>query len=205
MDSIRVSVQNTIKDWNNAVKQSGQDIEYILDVKVHNKKFYLNKKVFYENRVGEIKFIKIDRTKTRPEVRLLWDTECLVPKIKQQKSDTTENHVIDQLHQAFLYEAIGMFAVTTAQLQENKDIAEYDIDKDRIKQDESAIDMEIQCIENGKFYAKGDEFDVFMVTDNNYHVYTQHDIGLKNNGIASIPKEHCMVTKNAKINIILDI
>lgn len=199
MNSIKDAVIEVIKEWNAQVKVKGIEVEYILDVKCRKKKFYTNKKDFYEKSIAEIKLIH----KGTPTI-LLWSLETDLPtKVKGMTKVQIENDVIQNLYKTFLYECIGLFCVTTKTLQDNKDMAEYDIENDRLKQDDSAIGMVISALEEGPFYNIGDEFDVFIQTDEYYGVYTQHDIGLKNNGIARVEKSKFLVKENAKQKIIL--
>lgn len=198
MNSIEDGIINVVKHWNAEVKAKGIQAEYLLDVSCRNKKFYVNRKDFYERDVAEIKLIL-----KGTETKLLWSLECDIPKIKGMSRNSVEVEIKQDLYKSFLYECIGMFCVSTERLQASKDMAEYDIEKDRMKQDESATDMIIQVLTDGPFFKKGDEFDVFLVSDDYYFVYTQHDEGLKNNGIARLPKGDCMVTQNAKVKIIM--
>lgn len=197
MNSIEDGIINVIKHWNTEVKAKKIDAEYVLDVTCRKKKFYTNRKDFYERDIAEIKLILKGK-----ETRLLWSLECDIPKIKGMSRVLVETDIKQNLYKSFLYECIGMFCVSTERLQDSRDMAEYDIEKDRMKQDESATNMIIQVLTDGPFFTKGDEFDVFLVSDDYYFVYTQHDEGLKNNGIARLPKGDCMVTQNAKIKIL---
>lgn len=211
MLNVKQAVEEIIIVWNNQIKKSYEqtsdpklNIEFEIKVGVRKKKYYINRKDFFENKVAEIVLYHKGLDKSQPDL-LLWRTEDILPKkVKNVSSTTIENEYLNGLYKKFLYEAIGNFCITTKQLILSQDWAEYDIENDRLKQHESAVDMIIQVTEDGEFYKKGDEFDVFMVLDEYYAVYTKHDIGLRNNGIARIPIKDCLITQNAKVKIILD-
>jgi len=210
MNNIKDCVTEVIKAWNDQVKNAytkTQDpklnIQFVLDVNIRKKKSYINRKDYFENKIAEIVLYHKGNDK-EPDLLLWRNQKIMPPKVKCVPVHQVESDYINSLYKQFLYEAIGNFCVTTKQLILSQDWAEYDIANDRLKQHESATDMIIQTLEDGEFYKKGDEFDVFMRLDEHYAVYTQHDIGKANNGIARIPIKKCMVTQNAKVKIILD-
>lgn len=200
MKALEDIVVRVLKRWNDAVKESGFDDVYELIVKVRNKEFYINRKNLYEQPIAEMLLV----VKGSPTL-LLWRKEMRMPKKQQVKG--TAYHRIEEdyrrdLYEYFFYECLGNFCNVTKTLITSQDYAEYDIEKDRLKADVSANGMIISTIEGGDWYEKGDEFDVFMVTDTGYFVYTAHDVARRNNGIAKIPKENAMIVEMAKPSII---
>lgn len=199
MIAIEDIIINTIKRWNDACKELNINQEYIADIKCRNKKFYLNKIDFYEKPIAEFSlYTKGDDT------LLLWRKELIMPaKIKGLQQHEIHEEYKRDLYDYFLYECIGNFCIATKALITNKDYAEYDIEKDRLKADTSANGMVVSTLKGGEFYEQGNKFDVFMVTDDAYFVYTAHDIARGNNGIAKLDKDICMIEELNKLSIIL--
>lgn len=198
--------ESVIKYWNinvAAVAKSQEDDKpdvYHLECGVRKKKYYINKDVFLEKKIAEIRFFVKGK-----EDLLLWRSEIEIPKkVKNTPAHYVEDECMSNLYHSFFYEAFGVFAVVTKGGIQREDYAEYDLEKERLKQHDSAIDMVIQTIDVGPYYGKGENFDVFMDIDDQYYaVYTQHEIGQANNGIARMPKNHAIVTVPPKKKIIL--
>lgn len=211
MNNIKDCINEVIKVWNEEVQRQfiqtqnpDLNAEYILNVSVRKKKFYVNRKEFYEKKIAEITlyYKVLEKHKSAFDLMLWRNQKIMPPKVKNAPSHIVEDEYINSLYKQFLYEAIGTFCASTKQYIMSRDAAEYDMENDRLRQHESAVDMVVQVLTDGPFFKKGDEFDVFMVTDEYYAVYTQHDIGLKNNGIARLNIKDCMVTQNAKVKIL---
>jgi len=199
MNAVEDVIQNILSHWNEDCKDKDINQEYILDVKCRDKKFYLNKIDFYERPIAEITLY------TKGELTLmLWRKQLIMPdKVKGQTIDQRNEEYKRSLFKYFLYECIGNFCVMTANLITNRDYCEYDIENDRLKADTSANGMIISTLKNGVFYEAGQDFDVFMVSDDAYFVYTAHDVAVGNNGIAKIDKVDCMIKELNKPSIIL--
>lgn len=191
------TIKEVLKIWNDEVKKSGIDAIYELDVKVRKKKFYLDKDNFYEHKIAEMLFFyKGDKT------YLLWRKQLRMPtKVAKTAVHTIENAMIDDLYKYFLYEAIGIFGLQAKQSIIDQDSAEYDIEKDRFKAHDNFKNTVIEITEAGSFYEVGSKFDVFYQVDKGFAVYTEHDHGLKNNGIALIPTNHCKVIQETEKKI----
>lgn len=198
--------ESVIKYWNinvaNVAKEAGEENPdvYHLECGIRTKKYYINKDVFLEKRIAEIRFFIKGK-----EDLLLWRSEIEVPKkVKNTPTHRVEAECISNLYHSFFYEAFGVFAVVTKGGIQREDYAEYDLVNERLKQHISADGMVIQTINDGPYYGKGENFDVFMDVDDQYYaVYTQHEIGQANNGIARMPKNDAMVTVPPKKKIIL--
>lgn len=199
MISLENAVNTTIKRWNENCKSLGINQEYFIDIKCRNKKFYLNRNDFYEKYIAEMTLY------TKGDVTLLlWRKQIIMPdKVKGVPKHIVENEYKDELYEYLMYEAIGNFCVTTKALITNRDYAEYDIEKDQLKPDASANGMVLQTTKKGPFFEPGQDFDVFMCTDDYYLVYTCHDIATPTNGIAKMQKDECFVKEMAKPSIIL--
>lgn len=190
MQAIEGVIKSVISQWNNDCKQSNVNQEYFLEVVVRKKKYYLNRNNFFEKNIAELRFFtKGDKT------FLLWRKELNVPK----KVANTPQHLVEEdlrreLYYYFLYECIGAFAIITQRTIESKDNAPYDLEKDRLVPDVSAgYDFIIKTTKPGMFYEEGQEFDVFMVTDEGYLVYTAHDLARPTGGVAKIDNDAAIV------------
>jgi hypothetical protein len=198
MLAIEEVVQEAITAWNDTLTQEGFQSQIKLDLKCRKKKFYINRNESYEKRIAELSLYQ-----TGTPTLLLYRKELVMP----EKVANTTQHAVDEeyrrsLFKYLFYEALGNFCHTTSVLIQSKDYAEYDIENDRLKAHESGDGMIIQTIEDGPFYAKKCEFDVFMVADDGYWVFTAHDLAKPNNGIAKVLAKHAMVTNPAKIKIL---
>lgn len=199
MDAIESLVSQVLKRWNEDVKEHGHDQEFILDVKCRNKKFYLNRVDFFEQPIAEMSLY----VKGKPTL-LLWRKEIRMPsKVKGIPQHEIEATYKYDLYRYFFYETVANFCSITKQLILSRDYAEYDIDNDRLKADDSANGMIVQTTKSGLFYEVGQDFDVFLVSDDGYFVYTAHDIARSNNGIVKIDKDSCMIKELAKTKIIM--
>lgn len=181
---LKHSVHEVLKIWNENVKNQKTNIEYVIDIYNRKKKYYTNRDKFYTLDIAELRFIS-----KGDENLLLWRKELQIPdKVPGVSKDSIRRNYEDQLYKYFLHEAIGTFGMTAASLITNKDYAEYDVEKDRIKPDEYFKDHIVEATENGVFYEKGDKFDVFTELEGGWAVYTAHEAGNANNGIAKLDK-----------------
>lgn len=198
MKIIEDLVQEVLEEFNKTLTAESYPYQVELSVKCRLKQFYLNRNDSYEQRIAEMSlFQKGDPT------LLLWRKELLMP----AKVSGTPQHLVDEdykraLFKYFFFEAVGNFCNMTHSLIVSQDYAEYDIEKDRLKPHPSGDGMVIKTTGQSPLYAPGCEFDVFMVTDTGYAVYTAHDLAKPNNGIGIIPKDHAMVLTPAKIKIL---
>lgn len=199
MTTIKLAIENAIKQWNDECKRNNINNIYALDFTFRNKKYYINKIDFEEKEIAELCL------KVSGEINyILWRKEFNVPKkVTNMSKVQLENHYRDYLYEFFVYECLGVFYVSTAEFIKNQDQAEYDFVNDRIKQHESAKDMVISALNEGKFYKIGDKFDVFMDTDEAYIVYTALPFARANNGVAKVDKKDFMIEREATKSIIL--
>lgn len=194
MGSIESAINKVLKSWNEEVARVGQTVQFFIDVKCRVKKFYVNKKDYYEQKIAELSLYQ-----TGDKDLLLYRKELIMPK----KVDKTPQHQIDaefkeMLYEYFLYETIGTFCVTTQQAILNQDNAEYDIKNDRLKPHPDCNGMIVKATGKGMFYNEGDEFDVFYYNTDAYFVYTAHDCAKMNNGIGKIECKNCMIIDKGK-------
>lgn len=199
MKVIEDTISTILAQWNKDIIETGRTDIFILDVKCREKVFYINRIDTYKQNIAEMSFyVKGDPT------LLLWRKELRMPsKVKGMTKVQVEEDYIRGLYEHFLYECIAAFSMTTRQLIITKDYAEYDIEKDRLKAHESGDGMIVSVTEDGPFYVKGNEFDVFMATDNAYFVYSAHDSCRPNNGIGKLDKGIVLVKELAKTRILL--
>lgn len=188
--ALKSTIVEVLGIWNQNVKAQGINIEYQVEVRNRVKNFYTTKTKFFTKDIAELLFI----SKGEDENLLLWRKEIEVPK----KVTGVQKHIVrssieDNLYKYFLHECIGTFGVICSQSITNQDYAPYDLVKDRMDAHPSYKDHVIEVIEDGAFYEKGDTFDVFNKLDGGWGVYTQHDVGVPNGGIAKIDSTKCKV------------
>lgn len=194
-DIIESTIEEVLKVWNKAVKESGIEADYKLDIHARVKQFYTTKTKYYEQRIGELNFFYVEKDKTY----LLWRKEINVAdKVKHTPDHEILNEARKDLFKYFLYEAIGVFGLQCKQLIDGLQYSEYDIKKDRIKGDNEYEACVIEVIEDGAFYEKGDTFDVFTKQNDVWGVYTSHDLWKGNNGIGKIANKDVKVIVNPK-------
>ncbi len=204
--SLEIQTQEVLKTWNTNVKARGLNTVFTIKTSCRMKKFYETKERFEERKIAELLYL----SEENGETILLWRNEIPMPdKVKGVPKHQVEKDFIDALYQSFLYECIGIFAITCQQSIKNMDYAEYDLINDRMKVHPDFEGMVIETledcpIERGGFYKKGDTFDVFYQVENGWVVYTSHPIGKSNNGCAKIPGNVCkvLVAKKVKLDII---
>lgn len=198
MLAIEDVVQEAINAWNETLEQENKEFKIRLDVKCRKKTFFINRKDTFEKRIAELSLYQ-----TGSPTLLLYRKELIMPdKVNQVSQNALEEEYRRALFKYFFYEALGNFCLVTSELIQSKDYAEYDIDNDRLKAHESGDGMVIKTISKGIFYAPECEFDVFMIVDDGYWVFTAHDIAARNNGIAKVEVNHAMVLQPAKVKII---
>lgn len=208
ISAIRDIVTKTIEEWNANVNQLGHKYHIECNVSIRIKKFYIDKKNFLERGVAELTLLQVKDDPSEKDFLLYRKEVILRPgdyNAKGKVSNETERDYTNHLYRCLLYEAIGIFTIATRETIISQDYAEYDIVNDRLKQHESAVGMVIKSQVAGPFYEVGTEFDVFMDMDGEekYAVYTQHEAGRGNNGIAIVPHKDFMVIEAAKKSIIL--
>lgn len=198
MQIVKALIDDVLADYNDTLKQEGLNYKVYLRVDVHKKKFMLNRKDFYEKKVAEMFLIQ----KGEPSL-MLWQKQMIMPdKVEGKHPRKVEDHYVRLLYYNLFFEAMGSFCALTKGLITNQDYAEWDIEKNRMKNHPGSEGMVIKAISGGEFYEKENEFDVFMHNEEFYWVYTAHDIGMRNNGIAKIPIGNAMVLQLPKPRII---
>lgn len=197
-------VHGALGEWNHQCEKTNQGFYFDLKGGVRVKKYYINKNDFYEREIAELRLLQI-ATDTKHKNISLYHYEVPVPaKEKFMKRDETIRTLNEHLYRNLMYEMVGTFTLNCQQLILNQDYHEYDIENDRIKQHESADGMVVKALVNGPYYNVGEEFDVFIDWEgDNYGVYTEHEFGKANNGVARMPKKDCLVSQAAKKKIIL--
>lgn len=193
MISIESGIKSCFESWNKECVRANLDYGFSYKEGCRVKKFYINKKDFFEQRIAEF---SLYQTGKRP--LLLWRKELRMPdKVKNVQQKDIDMDYQEQLYHYFLYEMMGSFCVITRQTILNQDHAEYDMELDRLKPHPSSNGMVIQTIKGGDFFEPNNQFDVFHYADGNYWVYTAHERGRPNNGLAKIKEEDCMIIKQA--------
>lgn len=198
MNAVEDLIIKALENWNQTLTSEGHDYQVKLETKCRKKKFYLNKDGFFERRIAEISLYQVGKP-----TLLLWRKELLMP----EKVANVPQHEIDEaykrdLYQFFFFEIVGIFAQVTAHNLRAEDAAEYDLEKDRLRAHPAAEGMVVMVTKAGTFYELNDKFDVFYESENNYNVYTAHDMAVRNGGIASIPKTDAIVVEQAKPRIL---
>lgn len=103
------------------------------------------------------------------------------------------------VYKSLLYECLGSFCVTSGKFFDDKSMAEYDLDLDRIKGDETYVGVwiEIDKAEEDSWYKVGDKYEVFTQTNsNNWGVYSYRQDHM--NGIGQVPLIHAKILKAKK-------
>lgn len=204
MSAIHDIVHNTLTEWNRECERQGMNFTYEVKTSIRKKKSYINKNDFIESEIAELLLLHKKKDIHEEDLLLFRKELIVIPKQKHESIEERDRSYLDLLYRHLIYEMLGVFCVTTKQTIINRDYAEYDIDNDRLKQHESAIGMVVRVQTSGPFFEAGNEFDVFMDTEGEYYaVYTQHEVGKKNNGIARLPKADCLIIEEAKKKIIL--
>ncbi len=204
MSAIKEIIEKTLTEWNGECHNTEQKFTFEIKCNVRMKKFYINKNNFIEEEVAELLFIHKKLDPSESDLLLYRKELPVYPKQKHESIEVRNRKFIDSLYRHLVYEMLGAFSIMTKQSIINQDYAEYDIENDRLKQHESANGMSVKTLVGGPFFEIGDEFDVFMDTEGDYYaVYTAHEYGKKNNGIARLPKADCLITNAAKKKIIL--
>lgn len=210
---LKHSIQEVLNIWNENVKRNGIDTVYRIDVKSRKKKYYINRVDFYTLDISELLFICTERIEIKsetptdkPEFKeeslLMWRKELQIPpKVKGVAKHQIYANYEDQLYKYFLHECIGIFGLTCTESIKAKDYAPYDIEKDRLVANPYYKDHIIECTEDGAFYKKGDTFDVFQELENGWAVYTAHELGIPNNGVAKIDRAKCKVIQETEQKI----
>lgn len=206
MVGLKHAIHEVLAVWNGNIKSQEINIEYVIEIKNRKKKYYTNKVDFYTLDISELLFISKEIIESKPlldsdktidktgENLLMWRKELQVPeKVKGVPKHQIYSNYEDQLYKYFLHECIGIFGMTCTETIKAKDYAPYDIDKDRLVANSYFKDHVVECTEDGAFFKKGDTFDVFNELDNGWAVYTAHEVGIPNGGIAKIDKSKCKV------------
>lgn len=212
MVGLKHTVHEVLEIWNQNVAKTSNTI-YTLEIKSRKKEYFVNKKDSYKLDISELLFISTEEKDVieegiqglKKESLLLYRKELQVPeKVKGVPKHQIYSNYEDQLYKYFLYECIGAFALLSTNSIKSKDYAPYDISKDRLIANEYFKDHIVEAIEDGAFYKAGDQFDVFTQLEGGWAVFTAHEAGIPNNGIAKIDGNKCKVIQETtqKIELI---
>lgn len=209
MSHLKQVVPEILNVWNGNVKKQGTNAEFKVIIKHRDKKYFLNKTKSYTQKVSELLFIYEgekptlkEGEKAEIETLLLYRKEMIQPaKMKNTPQHEVDNYYEDLLYKYFLHEAIGVFGLSCKDLIEREDYSEYDLVKERIKGNPAYKDHVVEALEDGAFYEKGDQFDVFTKLENGWAVYTEHELGKPNNGVAKIDSIKCKVVQETEQKI----
>ena len=187
-------VKNILKVWNENCLHNKVDKVFTMEVCTRDK---VIKSSSEYGTVNEIKVYISELTlvcSTGALHKLIHRIELPMPNDKVKRMNETQWK--NDLYRSFIYECIGTFCVTTNKLFDDKDIAEYDIVKDRLKPMEQYIDVKIK-VDNAKdtdWFKVGEEYEVFTQTNSNtwgvYSYRTEHK-----NGIGAIPLTCAIIVK----------
>lgn len=196
------TIDVVLRAWNDNLKRSGFLYHIELNASVRTKKFFVSRENSYENKIAEIKLLRIvDEKDSKEKDLLLWRQEELFTKIKGEPEHKTIERYIDSLYRSFLYEMIGNFSLTCEKLITNRDYAEYDVVNDRLMPDPKFEGMVIKVRGDSKWYEKDNTFDVCTQRDNGFLVYTAHDIAKETGGLAMISGKDCEIIVKPRVKL----
>jgi len=205
-------IERILNVWNNNCETNGVKSVYSVTIQFREKKLKIadtdNK--LHEGTVNICELCLIERTTDTGINKLLYRTESpidrnAVPNFKgseyELKQLNKHSAVSDVCH-GFLYECIGSFCVASSKFFNDKQIADYDFDLDRIKGDEGykGIWIEVDKADETTWYKVGDKYEVFTQTpNNNWGVYSYRQD--HKNGIGQIPLIHAKLIKEERTTV----
>lgn len=110
--------------------------------------------------------------------------------LPEKHSERLLNKWKTPLFKAFLYDCVGLLAVSTARMVDTQLKASYDGEKGRLKPDVKWEGRKIKTttvLQEDAWYKGATEYEIFTQTDNGWGVYSDLDIHKANNGIGIIP------------------
>lgn len=194
---LEAEIEHLLDAWNKNCAYNQVGKIYVVTTGTRKKKvrFVLPDNSLQE---GSIDIGELVLTESNEEVtKLLHRIEIpITGKIGERMNETQwKNH----LYRSFLYECLGTFSVITGKAFDNHQIAEYDLDLDRLKGDETykGIWIQVDNASEEDWFKVGDKYEVFTQTQNNnwgvYSYRTEHK-----NGIGQIPLRNAKLIKDER-------
>jgi len=200
-------VENILQVWNLNCDNNNIDKVYLVSTNFRVKKLQIADKnnIVHRGNVDICELCLVESTKDGNLKKLLYRTEFPVEGAKPKNfkgSDYEYKSLVTykcltEVYNSFLYECIGSFCATSSKFFSEKQIAEYDLDLDRIKGDEGykGIWIEVDKADETTWYKVGDKYEVFTQTpNNNWGVYSYRQD--HKNGIGQIPLIHAKLIKD---------
>lgn len=100
-----------------------------------------------------------------------------------------------ELFKYFLYDAIGLFCLTTNQMVDTRQKAAFDNEKNRLEVDPIYKNKKLKVVNDDEttWYKKGEEYDVFSKGENGWAVFSDNTLHISNNGIGMVRFIHCNI------------
>jgi hypothetical protein len=187
-------VKNIIKVWNENCLHNRVNKRFTLEVCTRDK---VIKSSDDSGKINEIKVYISELLlicSTGNLHKLIHRIELGMPKDRAKRMNETQWK--NDLYRSFIYECIGTFCVTTNKLFDDKDIAEYDVIKDRLKPMEQYAGISIK-VDNAKetdWFKVGEVYEVFTQTNENMWGVYSYKLNHKN-GIGGIPLTSAIIIK----------
>lgn len=188
-------INEILIQWNLNNSRVGSPYSFSLVLTRRKKKEYLNVKDWYQTNIAELIFTVKDSNENKSFI--CYRTE--IPFTNDFSEKTNNVKWKNQLLKRFLYECFGVYASVTKQLNVNKSISEYDLEKDRVKPnpDWEGKTVVISSTEEDSWFRVGEEFDIFNHDEYGWLVYTSNPLAKKENGIARIQGKFVTVKEYA--------
>lgn len=207
-------IENIIHIWNTNCSNNNVDKIYIVSTNFRSKKIkFADKENKIHEGVVDIAELCLTESINKGSLnKLIYRTELpsqnLPPKnfkgTEYQWKELNNYEVKTNLYNSFLYECIGTFCATISKFFNDKQLAEYDLDLDRIKGDDNykGIFIKVDKANEENWFKVGEEYEVFTQTQNNnwgvYSYRVEH-----RNGIGQIPLTHAkLIKENIKKELI---
>lgn len=204
--NVEIIVENILQVWNTNCESNGMDKVYLVSTNFRVKKLQIRDKenVLHTGTVDICELCLVESTKDGGLKKLLYRTEYPIESARPKNfkgSDYEFESLVKykcqtEVYNSFLYECIGSFCATSTKFFDEKQLAEYDLDLDRIKGDEGykGIWIEVDKADENTWYKVGEKYEVFTQTGtNNWGVYSYRQD--HRNGIGQIPLIHAKLIK----------
>jgi hypothetical protein len=202
-------VDDILQVWNKNCSDNGVDKVYLVTTNFRSKKikFADKENKVFEGTVNIGELCLTESINSGTLTKLIYRTEVpsenLPPKNYKGNEyawkELNNYQVKTSLYNSFLYECIGTFCATTTKFFNDKQIAEYDLDLDRLKGDDlyKGVFIEVDKASDEDWFKVGDKYEVFTQTQsNNWGVYSYRQD--HKNGIGQIPLTHAKIVKENK-------
>lgn len=201
---LEISIENILHAWNANCHEQGIPKTFAVSVHTRDKKFKIadsnNKIIDAQTNITEFTLVENFNNTNRLLFRLEVPTnnektESKLSDYEWKKLNEYTNRTT--LYNRFMYECLGSFCSTASHAFVNHQLAEYDLDLDRIKGDEefTGVWVIVDKAEDTDWFKVGDKFEVFTKTStHNWGVYSYRQE--HKNGIGSIPMLNAKLVKD---------